>query len=48
MHVTEVQGQSDGDDLHPIVFISNKLLLKEIRYSIVEKECLVMFDKGLL
>ena len=32
--------QSDGDDLHPIVSISNKLLPREQRYSIVEKKML--------
>ena len=34
--------QSDGGDLHPIVFISSKLLPREQRYSIVEKECLAI------
>ena len=34
--------QSDGTDLHPIVFISIKLLPREQRYIIVEKECLAI------
>ena len=34
--------QSDGVDLHPVTFISSKLLHREQRYSIVEKECLAI------
>ena len=34
--------QSDGENLHPIVFMSKKLLPREQRYSIVEKECLAI------
>ena len=33
--------QSDGEKLHPIIFISRKLLREQI-YSIVDKECLAI------
>ena len=34
--------QSDGKIRHPVIFISKKLLPREQRYSIVEKECLAI------
>ena len=35
------QRDNNGDD-HPVAYYSKKLLPKEIRYSIVEKECLAI------
>ncbi|KAG6940206.1 hypothetical protein G0U57_018709, partial [Chelydra serpentina] len=37
-----VLSQMVGDDEHPILFLSRKLLPRERKYAVVEKECLAV------